>query len=430
VAVENVLLSADCRDTFLCDFGLSETVDDSGWSDQAFRGGVFPGTETHMAPEVARGDPLSSKADVWSSCCMLLHMLNGCRPWTRYYSHPLCLQIVNEPPPLWEVPSHCNNFTARVFRAGLRKDPERRASARALRRRTTKALRAVGGLSRRSVRTAWEKLYQVEIEDSSPCPSSPGSSCAEPPADVSAPAVFWVSPWRTAAVDEDEDDGEAESGGSEPRSLRVEEDWDGWTDSEVDLYTGEDDSSPGKTLRTDGDWSSAEYLQALTDLFPLLQKCQPAVCGSEEELEHLREGESRKSTGRIQDSEHSSDDLSSGVFSSCNSRTDSAADRLLSANQPSLYCSSAAGVDIWIENVQGGCVRIRERRDTKVGHVAIGISDKVSGKPFTLETLDRKTVPFDEEIRESCVWLRCVPALDTCQHWTWRVRDGKLELRE
>lgn len=143
IAVENVLLSANCRDTFLCDFGLSETVDDNGWSNQAFRGklslcragncgrfqryfvihqiykyselllvirvnqkvnlfsfpvgvavgGVFPGTETHMAPEVARGDPLSTKADVWSSCCMLLHMLNGCRPWTRYYSHPLCLQV-------------------------------------------------------------------------------------------------------------------------------------------------------------------------------------------------------------------------------------------------------------------------------------------------------------------------------------------------
>lgn len=55
---------------------------------------------------------------------------------------------------------------------------------------------------------------------------------------------------------------------------------------------------------------------------------------------------------------------------------------------------------------------------------------QVSGKPFTLETLDRKTVPFDEEIRESGVWLRCVPALDRCQHWSWRVRDGKLELRE
>lgn len=54
---------------------------------------------------------------------------------------PVC-QIVNEPPPLWEVPSNCNNFTAKVFRAGLRKDPERRASAAELRRKTTKALRA------------------------------------------------------------------------------------------------------------------------------------------------------------------------------------------------------------------------------------------------------------------------------------------------
>lgn len=56
-------------------------------------GAAFPGTETHMAPEVARGDQPCAKADVWSSCCMLLHMLNGCQPWIRYYSHPLCLQV-------------------------------------------------------------------------------------------------------------------------------------------------------------------------------------------------------------------------------------------------------------------------------------------------------------------------------------------------
>lgn len=56
-------------------------------------GAALPGTETHMAPEVAGGDRPSAKADVWSSCCMLLHMLNGCHPWTRYYSHPLCLQV-------------------------------------------------------------------------------------------------------------------------------------------------------------------------------------------------------------------------------------------------------------------------------------------------------------------------------------------------
>lgn len=54
----------------------------------------------------------------------------------------LVWQIVNEPPPLWEVPSHCNHFTSEVFKAGLQKDPDRRASAKELRRKTTKALRA------------------------------------------------------------------------------------------------------------------------------------------------------------------------------------------------------------------------------------------------------------------------------------------------
>lgn len=116
-------------------------------------------------------------------------------------------------------------------------------------------------------------------------------------------------------MDEDGGDGDdsgGESRGSEPRSLQAEEDWDSWTDSEVDLYTG-GDCAPGEGLKTEADyegdweeeegddedeeeWSSTEYLQALTGLFPLLQKGQPAVsCGSEKELEYLRDGESRTS---------------------------------------------------------------------------------------------------------------------------------------
>lgn len=84
------------------------------------------------------------------------HILSVCR-WEFLWGHVgvylpvlrnshlsvhMCPQIVNEPPPLWEVPSNCNNFTAKVFRAGLQKDTERRASAKMLRRKSTKALRA------------------------------------------------------------------------------------------------------------------------------------------------------------------------------------------------------------------------------------------------------------------------------------------------
>lgn len=52
------------------------------------------GTETHMAPEIVKGEHRGAKADVWSSCCMLLHMLNGCQPWTRYYTCRLYLKVL------------------------------------------------------------------------------------------------------------------------------------------------------------------------------------------------------------------------------------------------------------------------------------------------------------------------------------------------
>ncbi|XP_028286870.1 MAP3K epsilon protein kinase 1 isoform X2 [Parambassis ranga] len=497
VKVDNVLLSADCRDTFLCDFGLSETLDDSGWSTKAFRGAGFPGTESHMAPEVAQGDQLCAKADVWSSCCMLLHMLNGCQPWIRYYSPPLCLQIVNKPPPLWEVPSNCNNFTAQVFRAGLQKDPDRRASAKELRKRTTKALRAVGGLSLKSVKFACEKLYHVQSQSedlSSFLPPEIPETLKTPSTCASAPRMHWVSPWRTTAVDEDSndwEDGDSEvetnsstrEWDSEPKSLRDDyiTDWESGSDLEVDIYMAEEEYTQEKWLRTDrdyeGDWeeeeegdeeeeeeeeeeecdsSSTEYLCALRGVFPLLQKGQKTnedPWGSEAELEYLRDdvplGTTVKTpspeprddppscfscsdTSQIdpseKDSDHSSDDLSSGVFSSCTSRRDTHLEWLVSSNQPSLFCFE--GVEVWIENDQGECLRIRERRRVKVGHVAIGISDQISGKAFTLETLDRKRVSYEQEIQESGMWLLCVPAPNRCQRWEWRIRDGKLELRE
>ncbi|KAM4624574.1 mitogen-activated protein kinase kinase kinase 14 [Polymixia lowei] len=496
VKVDNVLLSADGRDTFLCDFGLSETVKHNGQTSKAFKGSGFAGTETHMAPEVARGDQRSAKADVWSSCCMLLHMLNGCQPWIRYYSHPLCLKIVNEPPPLWEVPSNCNHFTAKVFRAGLQKDPGRRASARELRMKTTKAFRAVGGLSHSSIKGACEKPNHGKNPSVNKlCTLSHGIPLTpvKPAAANSAPTMYWVSPWRTRAADEDssdweediseiDQDSEAEMNSltreleSQPKSLRDDyraddKDWETGSDSEVDIYMGEEEYSqekrawPKNDRDYEGDWeeeeewdssSSTEYFRALRIHFPVLQKGQQTTghsWGSEPELVYLRDDVaignrvhsispeprdhppsclSCSDTSQIdasdKDSDRWSDDLSSGVFSSYNSQTDSHLEWLVSANQPSSYCFE--GVDIWIENIHGECLRIRERRQVKVGHVAIGISDQISAKAFSLETLDRKTVSFQQEIQKSGIWLCTVPAPDRCQRWSWRIKDGKLELRE
>lgn len=46
-----------------------------------------------MAPEVVLGRRCDAKVDVWSSCCMMLHMLNGCHPWTQFFRGPLCLKV-------------------------------------------------------------------------------------------------------------------------------------------------------------------------------------------------------------------------------------------------------------------------------------------------------------------------------------------------
>lgn len=156
-----------------------------------------------MAPEVACGEKRCAKADVWSSCCMLLHMLNGCQPWTRYYSRPLYLkvsvmprvsflycslfslqvfieekrlysvlvgiadcitvsmQIAEEPPPLREIPPDCSPHTADVINRGLQREPSRRASAKDLRVQTATAVKQ-RKLSRNSpncVYTAVDYMY-------------------------------------------------------------------------------------------------------------------------------------------------------------------------------------------------------------------------------------------------------------------------------
>lgn len=176
----------------------------------------------------------------------------------------------------------------------------------------------VGGLSLRSIRSAWEKLSAGSSwSQDAPCCPSPEIHRTEASA-----AVHWVSPWRTAAAEEDVGDLESETSRweSQPRSLQDEvvageEDWDSWSDSEVDIYVGEEEFLHERWLKAErdyeGDWEedgeyeeedldenwdssvSSQYQRALRGLFPLLQKATQAKSwGSESELELLRDGES------------------------------------------------------------------------------------------------------------------------------------------
>ncbi|TNM96926.1 hypothetical protein fugu_015082 [Takifugu bimaculatus] len=144
IKADNVLLSEDGRDACLCDFGHAERLDNGGQSLSGSKD--LKGSETHMAPEIVKGEPRGAKADVWSSCCMFLHMLSGCQPWTRYYSCRLYLKIASDPPPLREIPPNCSHLTFEVLKAGLQKDPAKRSSASSLKEKTARALEGVGGL--------------------------------------------------------------------------------------------------------------------------------------------------------------------------------------------------------------------------------------------------------------------------------------------
>ncbi|XP_062388573.1 mitogen-activated protein kinase kinase kinase 14 [Sardina pilchardus] len=485
VKVDNVLLSEDGRDCFLCDFGLSEMLDTNGQAPRAFRGYGLRGTETHMAPEVARGDVRGAKADVWSSCCMLLHMLNGCHPWTRYYAHPLCLTIVSEEAPLREVPSSCRPLTVQVFRAGLVKDPGERASAMELKERSRDALRAVGGVSSTITHPPTHPPVEPSAETkSTPAPERPSGTPQEAPpppprgydiasccGDSPQPLVHWLSTWRERAQEEEG----SESEGGERHSEEEEEEWseaegrrEKWEEEESEE---EEDGSDLESLRgkasdwmeEEEEWEPFHRLQILYGPKHHTHSHTHSHAHShshtdqtESEEEAPMKGPSLNSVSlprppRSQNraliprntSEHQydssekesddwSDDLSSGVFSSYNSQTDResfSVDWLVSTNQPPSCCIEGLGVDIWIEDFSGERFRIREKPQVKVGHVAMGISDQISLRMFSLATLDGKLVQPEEEVQESGTWLQCVPALDDCPAWTWRIRDGQLEER-
>ncbi|XP_056306116.1 uncharacterized protein LOC130218104 isoform X1 [Danio aesculapii] len=514
VKVDNVLLSEDGRQCFLCDFGLSETLNQGGYSTKTFRGSLLRGTESHMPPEVARGDPRSAKADVWSSCCMLLHMLSGHQPWTRYYPHPLCLKIVSEPPPLWEIPPDCDPLTCDVIKAGLVKEPTERDSASELLQKSITALRAVCGLSDPEASSNLQSAPSIE-DYPNPTTQNSGWSPQSIPEDLSAPTIHWVSTWRQNAANEDDSEseetdwdedcpnmnnpkkdkmscwmdrfwGEEENnerqtdllsiksaeethedenikvaerltekrvvfGGYDRSLLEESESWDGDVRSFVDDEEVESDLESLRELGSDRaqEWEPFLQLQTLYRPKDAQLQSEDSYSESEEESLMLRRSEQKGTSlpespeprplshtsccDSEQDlSEEDSDDLSSGVFSSC-STTDGQSfnvDWSVSTNQtPSCYFEGL-GVDIWVEDVSGECLKIRERPQVKIGHIAVGISEQISLRTFSLATLDGRLVSPDTEVQESGMWLQCVPAPDGSPSWDWRIRDGKLELQE
>ncbi|XP_072212495.1 mitogen-activated protein kinase kinase kinase 14 [Excalfactoria chinensis] len=427
VKAENVLLSDDGSRALLCDFGHSAHLHPDGLGKCLVTGNYVPGTETHMAPEVVLGKRCDSKVDVWSSCCMMLHMLNGCHPWTQYYNHPLCLKIAKEPPPLREIPPSCNPLTAEIIKMGLEKEPVQRASASELRTKASTALQEVGGVT-----SPWKGEYREPRRLALHKENNPQTSL--PPA---------VSP-ASAAPDPDPARGCCASPAPPPALERTQQRegtrwnpsrelpriWDPPPLSSLPLPLKSCSHTERTTTISEQELQQLEielFLNSLSQPYSLEEQEQMLSCLSIDSpsVSDASEKNSMKASLSLRDT------MSSGIHS-WNSQTDGqsfSCNNVLSRSRHTDTPSCFNGVKIQIRLLSGENLHIRDFHRTKVGDIATGISSQIPVPAFSLVTKEGHPVHYDMEVPDSGIELQCTLAPDCSVSWAWRVKHGQLENR-
>ncbi|KAM4844491.1 mitogen-activated protein kinase kinase kinase 14 isoform 1-T3 [Thomomys bottae] len=424
VKADNVLLSSDGSRAALCDFGHAVCLQPDGLGRSLLTGDYIHGTETHMAPEMVMGKPCDAKVDIWSSCCMMLHMLNGCHPWTQYFRGPLCLKIANEPPPVREIPPSCTPLTAQAIQEGLRKEPSHRASAEELRGKVSWALQQAGGL-----KSPWRGEYK---EPRHPPPNQANHHQfphAQPREHLPMenPAGWAPKPQPPLPPEPPERNKSAvlnlskeESGTWEPLPL-----------SSLDPAPAKA-PSPLERRATCSELELQQletelFLNSLSQPFSLEEQEQILSCLSIDSLS-LSEDSEKNPSKASQSSQYT---LSSGVHS-WNSQAEarsSSCSMVLARGRPTDTPSYFNGVKVQIQSLNGEHLHIREFHRVKVGDIATGISSQIPATAFSLVTKDGQPVRYDMEVPDSGIDLQCTLAPDCSFAWSWRIKHGQLENR-
>eukprot|EP00061_Rhincodon_typus_P014969 g42375.t1 len=88
--------------------------------------------------------------------------------------------------------------------------------------------------------------------------------------------------------------------------------------------------------------------------------------------------------------------------------------------------TSMSGVEARIHTFSGECLIVHDMRRATVGQVATGISNLIQIPSFSLVKQNGHPISPDFEIPDSGIDLRCTPASNYSNSWTWRVKDGNL----
>jgi serine/threonine protein kinase len=135
---QNILIAKDGQ-AKLTDFGIVRVLEATGLTNT----GIVLGTADYLAPEQARGDPLSPASDLYSLGVVLYEMLAGRPPFVGSSAVQVAMQHANNVPP---PPSKYNPRIPRalelVVKKALQKEPGRRyADAESMRKALQESLK-------------------------------------------------------------------------------------------------------------------------------------------------------------------------------------------------------------------------------------------------------------------------------------------------
>ncbi|XP_041029305.1 mitogen-activated protein kinase kinase kinase 14 [Carcharodon carcharias] len=477
VKADNVLISQRGLEVYLCDFGHSTQLTSAGKS--TLHGSHCLGTVTHMAPEIVAGREFGVNTDSWSVACMMLHMLTGHHPWKNIPTNQLLLKIVTEDPPVDEIPPTCSLHTANVIRAALVKDPKHRATVSELRAEVNRALAILRQRAMSGCQTNVQKVTCAAKSDDGNCNSPVNPASMEqnvghcpmkgrpPPGSEPVPAAGDSNKHRFRCLK----GGQLKMGSVEtltkksssqacrrrPRpkhlirlacnfsQLLLQDEEIQFPEEMAESLSDEEDLSTPSPLLSLSSLQNTEADKKLLEEYGKLQKEFLLYNLSQvfpEKLEdHILDVLSSDAYSIMEDYDKDSQkgmpslsgNYSSGIHSmSWNSQTDglsasfSLSQRLdHQQDMPSLF----NGVEARIHTFSGECLIVHDKRRATVGQVATGISNLIQIPSFSLVKQNGHPISPDFEIPESGIDLRCTPASNYSNSWTWRVKDGNLNFK-